>query len=130
MDGFSFCIGIAVGILFMLIVVMFTSALAELQCIDFNKELWKHIHITPVTLDGKFPPGGIGLEQGCFREMHTHWADGWIHMESNAPRNFTMGEFFELWGLGTQGRSVMVNGENATFDTPLKNMDKVVVVTQ
>jgi hypothetical protein len=118
-----------------LIIIAFISgiliglAFGELQCIDFNKKLYQHIHITPVTLDGKFPPGGIGLEPGCFREMHTHWADGWIHMESNAPRNFTMGEFFDLWGLGTQGRTVMINGENTTFDTPLKDMDKVVVIS-
>jgi hypothetical protein len=41
-----------------------------------------------------------------------------------------MGEFFELWGLGEKGRTVVINGAPASFDTPLKDMDKVVVTSQ
>ena len=101
----------------------------ELQCIDFSKKLYQHIHII-LTVDGKSAPGGIGLEKGCFGEMHTHFADNWVHLESNEPRNFTLGEFFELWGLGLKDRTVSINGELASFNQTLKNMDKVVVVSQ
>jgi hypothetical protein len=116
--GFGLLLGFGIG-----------SAAGELQCIDFSKPMYQHIHVI-VTFDGKSPPGGIGLESGCFRAMHTHWADHWVHLESNAPRNFTMGEFFELWGLGTTNRSLMINNESASFDQVLKDGDKVVVTSQ
>ena len=100
----------------------------ELQCIDFSKKLYQHIHII-LTVDGKSAPGGIGLAQGCFREIHTHWPDHWVHLESNTPKNFTLGEFFELWGLGQKDRTVMINGSPADFSTVLNDMDKVVVTS-
>jgi hypothetical protein len=34
----------------------------------------------------------------CFAWLHTHAADGIIHMEAPTPQQFTLGEFFDLWG--------------------------------
>jgi hypothetical protein len=34
----------------------------------------------------------------CFAWLHTHTADGIIHIESPVKRTFTLGEFFDLWG--------------------------------
>lgn len=114
--GISLTMGFLLGL-------MFSPAFGELECIDFSKKLYQHIH---VIMEPK-PPGGIGLEQGCFKVIHTHWQDGWIHMESNGPRNFTLGEFFEEWGLGTKGRSVEINYAPASFNQTLKDGDKIVV---
>jgi hypothetical protein len=45
-------------------------------------------------------PAGIGIAQGagCLYWMHTHTADGFIHIESPVRKPFTLGEFFDVWG--------------------------------
>lgn len=45
-------------------------------------------------------PQGIGIAQsaGCLYWVHTHSADGYIHIESPVLRNFTLGQFFDIWG--------------------------------
>jgi hypothetical protein len=34
----------------------------------------------------------------CFSWLHTHAADGIIHIESPVQRSFTLGNFFDVWG--------------------------------
>jgi len=51
--------------------------------------------------DPKLQPG-IGVpfvDSGpCFSRLHTHAADGIIHIESPKARAFTLGNFFDVWG--------------------------------
>jgi hypothetical protein len=73
-----------------------------------------HTHLT-IFVNGqqKQVPAGIGIpgavatqtsagtyvEQGsCFYYLHTHAADGIIHIESPVQRTYTLGEFFDEWG--------------------------------
>jgi hypothetical protein len=73
-----------------------------------------HAHLT-VFVDGaarRIPrgvgisePRSIGTPQGpfvvsgaCFAWLHTHAADGIVHMESPIQRSFTLGNFFDVWG--------------------------------
>jgi hypothetical protein len=46
------------------------------------------------TPDGPFVDSG-----NCFYWLHTHAADGVIHIESPVRRAYTLGEFFDEWGL-------------------------------
>lgn len=40
--------------------------------------------------------------------LHTHDATGLIHVESNTIRNFTLGEFLDIWqGLNINGKDVI-----------------------
>jgi hypothetical protein len=50
----------------------------------------RNIETTP---RGDFVGGGT-----CFSWLHTHAADGIIHIESPVQRSFTLGEFFAVWG--------------------------------
>ncbi len=45
-------------------------------------------------------PANVGIPQGsaCLYWVHTHAADGIIHIESPVKRNFDLGEFFDIWG--------------------------------
>jgi hypothetical protein len=44
-------------------------------------------------------PAGTFVEQGtCFYWLHTHAADGIIHIESPVHRTYTLGNFFDEWG--------------------------------
>jgi hypothetical protein len=75
-----------------------------------------HAHLT-IDVDGKPRriPAGIGVgppdqvvltprgrfvEGGsCFTWLHTHSADGIIHTESPVRRTYTLGDFFDVWGV-------------------------------
>jgi hypothetical protein len=45
------------------------------------------------TAQGQFVEGGT-----CFYWLHTHAADGIIHIESPVQRTYTLGNFFDEWG--------------------------------
>jgi hypothetical protein len=75
-----------------------------------------HIHARlTLFVDGKSEkvPYGVGIaspqaEQtargpfvangACFTWLHTHAADGIVHIESPVQRTFTLGNFFDVWG--------------------------------
>ncbi|HJU35906.1 MAG TPA: hypothetical protein VJ716_00620 [Gaiellaceae bacterium] len=75
-----------------------------------------HIHARlTIFVDGRSErvPAGVGIadpqaEQttrgpfvangACFSWLHTHAADGIIHIESPVQRTFTLGNFFDVWG--------------------------------
>lgn len=46
-----------------------------------------------LTRRGRFVAGAA-----CFAWLHTHAADGIVHIESPEQRTFTLGQFFDLWG--------------------------------
>ena len=73
-----------------------------------------HAHLT-IFVDGaaRQLPAGIGIPGAqaqatpegpfvssgtCFYWLHTHAADGIIHIESPAQRTYTLGDFFDEWG--------------------------------
>ncbi|WP_322404705.1 hypothetical protein [Massilia luteola] len=43
-------------------------------------------------------PESIGRGSGCAYEMHTHDGSGVMHVETDVPKVFTLGQFFALWG--------------------------------
>ncbi len=46
-------------------------------------------------------PANIGINQaaGFISPIHTHDSSGIIHVESPSVRDFTLGEFFDVWGV-------------------------------
>src|SRR5581483_12030445 len=42
---------------------------------------------------------GLDRNEKFITELHTHEPDGIIHVESPVNRKFTLGEFFDVWGL-------------------------------
>jgi hypothetical protein len=106
-----------------------------------------HTHLT-IFVNGqqRQVPAGIGIPDAvaqqtqagsfinsgsCFYWLHTHAADGIIHIESPVQRTYTLGEFFDEWGqpLGpsqagpAHGKvTVIVNGQvfkGSPRDVPL-----------
>ena len=83
-----------------------------------NETVKYHIHIhVALYVDGRMMrlPGGIGITQpplvekypsgkfydvglyDCLYWLHTHVADGIIHVEAPAKQSFTLGQFFDVW---------------------------------
>ena len=44
------------------------------------------------------PTGPFIASGSCFYWLHTHAADGIIHIESPVHRTYTLGDFFDIWG--------------------------------
>jgi hypothetical protein len=63
-----------------------------------------HIHaLLHIYVEGLLRPlaANIGLDsaKGLESSMHTHDATGIIHMEAPHPFNYTLGDFFSVWGV-------------------------------
>ncbi|CAD6546772.1 hypothetical protein ACFQ3P_04995 [Paraburkholderia sabiae] len=43
-------------------------------------------------------PKNVGILSQCNYEMHTHDQTGIIHIETPSVKNFTLGQFFDIWG--------------------------------
>lgn len=94
-----------------------------------DKPILLHIHPRLyLNVDGKpyFVPQNVGIEPDLWKyhaldqygmkgmaPLHTHTADGMLHVESTIIRNYTLGEFLDIWGLDLKGKtiSVSVDGE-------------------
>lgn len=86
-----------------------------LTCLD-QEYTNQHIHpVLSITIDGAKQeiPANIGIESpkgdtsthdaamqnaGCLNPLHTHDATGTIHVESPVARDYTLGDFFAVWG--------------------------------
>jgi hypothetical protein len=86
-----------------------------IQCLGSEQLLFHiHAHLTVyVRGAARQVPAGIGIDGAqraqtpaglyvgagrCFYWLHTHAADGIIHIESPIRRTFTLGDFFDVWG--------------------------------
>jgi hypothetical protein len=58
-----------------------------------------HAHLT-IFVNGaaRQIPADVGITSSCLYWLHTHDADGIIHIESPVRRTFTLGQFFDEWG--------------------------------
>lgn len=118
-----------------------------ITCQTEAKEVVKyhiHVHIT-VYVNGKMTrlPAGIGITQpplveessagpfydvglyDCLYWLHTHVADGIVHVEAPVKQVFTLGQFFDIWNqplaasrVGPASGKVVVfeNGKQLTGD--------------
>ncbi len=61
----------------------------------------QHIHpVLTLTINGQKQevPPNIGIQNNCMHPLHTHDTVGTIHEESPEPRDYTLGDFFAVWG--------------------------------
>jgi hypothetical protein len=91
------------------------TAIDGIHCTS-NEQLLFHVHShLAVFVDGKQRsiPMGIGIAPprqaqagatgafvvagSCFYELHSHTADGIIHIEAPVQRTYTLGNYFDIW---------------------------------
>lgn len=67
-----------------------------------------HPHLT-IIIDGQKQtiPEGIGIGPGGDLPIHTHTADGTIHVESTRQLTFRLADFFTIWGQKFNKHSVL-----------------------
>lgn len=90
-------------------------------------------------------PANVGIsDAGAIQSLHTHSDPGVVHVESSESREFTLGEFFGVWGVrftpsclggycndDANHLQVFVNGEEVTDNLQDVQLDDqtVIVVT-
>lgn len=90
-----------------------------IQCSSIEQLVF-HIHShLDIFINGKpfTIPAQIGIVPAkCFYWLHTHDESGVIHIESPVNRNYTLGQFFDIWNQkfnNTQLFDKVVNGKNS-----------------
>lgn len=88
-----------------------------LEEVHADPKLVMHDHVSlAITVNGEqiVVPEGIGINPELWKDhtldtygprglspMHTHDTSGIIHIESTANREYTFGEFLQIWGIDT-----------------------------
>jgi len=103
-------IGIMIIGLFYWISRINQDSLVQVAKLDSNEivqtcttDMATQYHIHPklrIIIDGvqQNIPTGIGVKPECMNPVHTHESDGTVHVESPIKVDFTLGDFFTIWG--------------------------------
>jgi hypothetical protein len=70
----------------------------------WGERLAEHVHTHLTVLDGDSPvtvPANVGhsVRERFAAELHTHDTSGILHVESPTRQTFTLGQFFDEWGV-------------------------------
>jgi len=88
-------------------------------------------------------PSNVGITSTCMNPLHTHDATGTIHVESPVKLDFTLADFFAVWGKtfnqdqildskadDTHEITMTVNGKPSTeFENLVLKDDDLIVIT-
>jgi len=120
-------IGVPVAVAAIVLGIVFATQVSEH---GLGAKMVMHIHPQlSVKVNGKAitVPEKIGIDNSLYKDhsldrfgvqgispLHTHDSKGTIHVESSVNRDYTLGEFLDVWGgLDTNGKTVKatVNGQ-------------------
>ncbi|MBI5797441.1 hypothetical protein HZA98_00875 [Candidatus Woesearchaeota archaeon] len=59
-------------------------------------------------------PNRVGFDGAIMRPLHTHDSSGIIHVESPCARDFTLGDFFDVWGKQFNSTCILESCADAT----------------
>ena len=100
----------------------------EIKCDLGGHDAAYHIHaLVGVRVGGQLlaPPANIGIGTDCMYWVHTHAADGIVHIEAPATVHPTLGDFLDLWEktypddqLLQQARDAIAAGKVTVNDQP------------
>jgi hypothetical protein len=122
-------IGISLAVTSYKLLPSSSSALSVdgIQC-NASEQLLFHIHAhLNVFVNGQltYIPPQIGIiPDKCIYWLHTHDGSGIIHIESPIKRDFTLGQFFDLWKSKLNNPKVFNNTFNKTDNS---NMPQIFI---
>jgi hypothetical protein len=116
-----------------------TRTIDGIQCNTMEQAAF-HIHAhLDIFINGKptTVPSQIGInsDAGCLYWLHTHDDSGVIHIEAPLEREFTLGNFFDVWGAVFNNThlfdekdvsnkvSIYVNGNKVPTDTDYRSIN-------
>lgn len=76
-----------------------------------------HTHLTLIVEGQEVEVGGnIGIRPDCLFWLHTHSANGILHVEAPQQRAFTLGQFFAVWDQPLSSTQLLSNPADATHE--------------
>ncbi len=75
----------------------------------FNLHLHPYLQIK-VEGDSVTIPTNVGILGNCFEPLHTHDDSGIIHIEADHSQDYTLGDFFKVWGVSANP-NVFIKGK-------------------
>ncbi len=67
------------------------------HCVTASQVYHSHPSVT-VTVNGVGVQIPVTFDSGCNQPIHTHTTDGVLHVETDQNRDYTLGDWFLLWG--------------------------------
>ena len=95
-------------------------AIDGIQCNSMEQSAF-HVHShLDIIINGVYflVPSQIGIPGNCFYWLHTHDESGKIHIEAPMLRDFTLGQFFDIWNKKLSSDQIFNYVANA--NNPLK----------
>ncbi|SRR5215204_2305828 len=106
-----------------------------------NKPMVMHIHssITVIDSSGKQTPlpADVGINPSLWKDhspdqfgmqgmspLHTHDSSGTVHVESNAERDYSLGQFLNVWGGIDSGKVIKVTPDGSEVQDYASHMFK------
>ena len=88
------------------------KSLAVPNGVGINSTLWNDHSLDKYGTERKAIT--FGVISPAMSPLHTHDSSGIIHIESNEYRNYTLGDFLNIWGLPLGGKeiSLSINGNS------------------
>jgi hypothetical protein len=103
-----------------------------------DKSIVMHLHpLLNVVVNGKSitVPKNIGIDSLLHKDhsldqygtsgsapLHTHDDSGTIHVESTTNRNYTLGEFLNIWGIDVKGKTLKVTVDDIVISDPTSHI--------
>jgi hypothetical protein len=108
---------------------------------NINKPMVMHIHpsITIVGSNGKHMPltTDIGINSSLWKDhsldqfgmqgmspLHTHDSSGTVHVESNAKRDYSLGQFMDVWGGIDSSKIIKVTSDGSEVEDYVSHVFK------
>ncbi len=88
------------------------------HCVAGSLLYHSHPNLT-ITISGvnfPLPPAPGTFNNGCAQPIHTHDATGVIHIETDTTRDYTLGDWFLLWGHWEQNPTRAIFNSTQIFD--------------
>jgi len=89
----------------------------KIRFIRPGERLAMHIHAgLRIIINGEEVkiPAGVGIVGDRERILHTHEPNGVIHIESPVIRDYTLGDFFKVWGMRLTDTCILEYCNNET----------------
>jgi hypothetical protein len=94
------------------------AVVSGVEC-ESGERLDYHVH-SHLTLIVEGEPVEVaentGIRQDCIFWLHTHSPNGILHVEAPEQRDFTLGQFFDVWGQPLSAAELLGNGPAADHE--------------
>lgn len=77
---------------------------------DVDEQVTFHVHAhLNIRYEGELQPipTDVGVLETCLYWLHTHAAQGVVHVEAPTEAAYTLGQFFDVWGQPLSGTQVL-----------------------